>query len=454
MSKAPKSKKTTADGPGSFSLGLDQLAIYDQLEHTNHNYFVTGKAGTGKSVLLSYFIAHTTKKVAVLAPTGVAAVNVAGQTIHSFFQLDLGFQDVHDSRARHLLRGDKKKILKELDAIVIDEISMVRSDVLTMIDAKMRYAKRVRKPFGGCQVIFFGDPYQLQPIEVKGREETELFKHYYRGNYFFETKSYEAAEIATLELNTIYRQSDQSDVEILNHIRAGEVTSDLIDKINEKCHSHKLPEGIECIALTARNREADEANTLGLAALTTKPATYLGRLEGNMELKDCNTPVELTLKVGAQVMLTKNDPVDFSAGITKPRWINGSLATITRLGDDYVNVRIGKKEYKVEPVTWEKYGFVSDIDEDTGEEIMKRVVTGRFIQLPLRLAYAITIHKSQGQTYDAVRIDLGHGGAFATGQTYVAFSRCRSLDNLYLEHPLRPSDIRVDPKVVRWMRRG
>ena len=318
---------------------------------------------------------------------------------------------------------------------------MVRSDVITMIDAKMRYAKRKKLPFGGCQVIFFGDPYQLQPIEIHDSDEMRLFRMQYRGNYFFETKTYEHANIERYELSNIYRQDDADDIAILNRLRSGEQSAELVELINSRCFGKDIPTDKECILLAARNSEASFANEAGLASLSSESRTYVGQLQGSMKESDCNTPLELTLKVGAQVMMTKNDP----------RWVNGTLATVTELCDHAVRVRIDEEEHLVEPVVWDKYGFIEDYDEDRQDTVLKRVVTGRFVQLPLKLAYAITIHKSQGQTYDRVRIDLGSRGAFATGQTYVALSRCRSLAELYLERPLRLSDIRVDPKVVKFM---
>ena len=442
---------TVLDNLGDIKLSNEQQKVFDLLENTSKNYFITGKAGTGKSVLLSYFVAHTMKNVAVLAPTGVAALNVAGQTLHSFYMMSPAFQNVLIDKERHRLRSDTKRAIKRLDAIVIDEISMVRSDVITMVDAKMRYARRSHRPFGGCQGILFGDPYQLEPIEIKDDDELSVFRSQYRGNFFFETKTYEHAEVECHELSSVYRQDDAEDIAILNRLRSGERSDELVELINSRCCGKTLPDDTECIMLAARNSEVNYANTTGLAALSGDEHVYVGRLEGSMKESDCNTPLVLRLKVGAQVMMTKNDAADSDEGSKGGRWVNGTLATVTGLTDYSITVRIGEHEHVVRPVTWDKCGFVEDYDAEAQGMVLKRVTVGKFEQFPVKLAYAITVHKSQGQTYDRVRIDLGASGAFAKGQTYVALSRCRSLAELYLERPLRPSDISVSPKVVDFM---
>ncbi|MBR2830758.1 AAA family ATPase [Candidatus Saccharibacteria bacterium] len=429
----------------SLKLGEEQAEVYKLLEKTRDNYFITGKAGTGKSVLLQYFVEHTKKQIAIVAPTGIAALNVGGQTIHSFFRLTTDVQDAKDHKKVTSNLDRIKSILRRLDCLVIDEISMVGADIIDMIDAKMRFARGTDQPFGGCQIVAFGDLYQLPPITPKG-DALAFIRDRYQTIHFFNAEAILKSPFKVVELTEVFRQTDPVFVDILNQIRLGEVTPDLIRTINENCHVR--PQDQQYITLASMNATADSINRLRLSELNTSEFHFKCKVEGEMTAREYPAAETLGLKVGAQVMMTKNDHIDPEEGRLKQRWVNGSLGTISYLDKDEIRVTIDGHEYKVEKERWDKFRY--HYNTETG--LLEKEPVAGFIQYPIALAYAITIHKSQGQTYDAVKVNLGRG-AFATGQTYVAMSRCRSLEGLFFENPLRLSDIRVDPVVVSFMDR-
>lgn len=428
----------------TLELGAEQAAVFRLLNETPHNYFITGKAGTGKSVLLQYFVAHTLKNTAVVAPTGVAAINVGGQTIHSFFGLELDIQDVRDTEQVAKITKRRKKIFENLNTLVIDEISMVSADVIDMIDHKLRIARGKDLPFGGCQVVVFGDLYQLPPVIV-GETAKQYMRDHYGTTFFFGAPGVKQGEFQTIELSHIYRQNDDKFISLLNRIRLGHRTDDVLADINMSCIDAPADEPF--ITLAATNAVADNINRARLAEISEPEYNFDGAITGDLTPSALPTEMSLKLKVGALVMLTKNDIITETR--EKPRWVNGTLAVISELSPDSIKVRIGDREHKITKTTWEKCQY--DYDEKT-KTITKDVV-GTFTQFPIKLAYAITIHKSQGQTYDAVKIDLARG-AFAPGQVYVALSRCRSLDNLYLTRPLYSRDIIVSPAVVDFMEKA
>jgi ATP-dependent DNA helicase PIF1 len=402
------------------------------MEKTTRNVFVTGKAGTGKSTLLEYFRSITSKNIVVLAPTGVAAVNVSGQTIHSFF----GFRpDVTIHKARREAGKNTLTIYQNLDAIVIDEISMVRSDLLDCVDQFMRIkGKAFGEPFGGTQIILIGDLYQIPPV-VKGHERT-VFEDYYDSEYFFDSSVYGEIEIEHLELEKIYRQTDQEFIALLNKIRNKTVAENDLDYLNQKVIDGrtKLPQN--AIYLTTTNAMADELNEVELQKLPGHASVFEADLKGEIDKKSFPAEELLRLKEDAQVMLLNND--------SEGRWINGTLGRIVRFGSKSLEVELsnGKIE-EVKPFKWDVFRFYWDQDA----RIVAADNVGSFKQYPLKLAWAITIHKSQGKTFDNVVIDLGRG-AFASGQLYVALSRCRSLNGIYLKRAVRESDVRVDYRVV------
>ena len=431
------------------SLGSEQKTVFQKLENTNSNYFITGKAGTGKSVLLSYFVTHTKKHIAVVAPTGVSAINVGGFTIHSFFQLEPNFQDCLDYSKVQDLNDKQAHILSRLDTLVIDEISMVSADLLDMIDAKLRFARNSNEPFGGCQVIMFGDPFQLPPIPPRG-DALRLMQARYRSPFFFSALVMEDIPLEIIELNHIYRQTDDEFISILNRIRVGDTDWGLINALNKRCFAPSVEQGV-AITLASTNQISDRINEHNLAMLPGQIHNYTADVEGDIKRSDYPAPDFLSLRNNAQIMMLKNDHIDQDSSKYNPRWVNGTLATVSRISNDKIYVKIKNKEYEVKRENWDKYHLVGERDHETGMFRLKKETVGTFTQYPMRLAYAITIHKSQGQTYDNVRIDLGRG-AFAFGQTYVALSRSRSLDGTSFAHPIRLSDIRVDPRVVNFMR--
>ena len=405
------------------------------MEETNQNLFITGRAGTGKSTLLEYFRSITRKKIVVLAPTGVAAVNISGQTIHSFF----GFRpDVTVDKVKKTAKKKASPIYKNLDAIVIDEISMVRSDLLDCVDQFLRInGKTPGAPCGGIQMILIGDLYQIPPV-VTGQER-QIFKEYYESEYFFDAKVFQDMEFTFLELEKIYRQTDPVFIELLNKIRNKTVAGKDLEAINRRAAGDnlELPEGV--IYLTTTNAMAEKRNEAELDKLPGKRHYFTAEIGGEVDKKYFPASEVLQLKEGAQVMLLNND--------AEGRWINGTIGTIAKVKNDGLAVRLldGATE-TVKPFKWSINRFFWDQDtKSVASETM-----GTFKQYPLKLAWAITIHKSQGKTFDHVAIDLGRG-AFAPGQLYVALSRCRNLEGIYLKRKIRETDIWIDWRVVKFI---
>ena len=406
------------------------------LENTHKNVFVTGKAGTGKSTLLNYFRLDTRKKVVVLAPTGVAAINVSGETIHSFF----GFKpDITLEKVRRLkFKRGKPNIYKKLDAIIIDEISMVRSDLLDCMDKFLRLnGPNSKKPFGGLQMIFFGDLYQLPPVVV-GREKA-IFKDHYETEYFFSAKVFKKLAMEYLELEKVYRQKDEKFIALLNSIRNNTAGDEELGAINQRLDATYDPKGDFYIHLTTTNSMASEINSIELAKLPGQLAVYQGMLDGDFEVRQLPTEMDLKIKPGAQVMMLNNDPMG--------HWVNGTMAKIIKAKEDEIVVELANgNQYQVAPYTWEIFHF--QLDPTTGG--LSSEIVASYTQFPLKLAWAITIHKSQGKTFDNVIIDIGKG-TFAHGQMYVALSRCRSLEGMVLKKPIKKSHIFMDWRIVKFV---
>lgn len=411
------------------------------IQHGCRNVFITGKAGTGKSTLLRYFRGHTSKKIVVLAPTGVAALNVAGETIHSFFRLKPGTTPDKVKRARK----KDADLYKALEAIVIDEASMLRADLLDCVDAFMRInGPSPGKPFGGAQLILFGDLYQLPPV-VTGPER-DLFSSYYAGPYFFSARVFKETSIDYIELEKIYRQKDQGFIDILNAIRNNRVTPAQLLKLNGRVGADVEAAGRGVtVRLLTTNADAAGINNERLRAIDGRAHIYKAEINGEFSRDSYPADEELHLKAGAQVMLLNNDP--------HGRWVNGTMACVYDImkgppgEEDVVHVRLADGSVEpVEPHAWELFHFTFD----QKEKKIKTETAGTFRQYPLKLAWGITIHKSQGKTFEKAIIDLGRR-AFAAGQTYVALSRCTGLEGLSLARAVRPEDVRTDWRIVKYV---
>ncbi|ERG65298.1 hypothetical protein L332_12715 [Agrococcus pavilionensis RW1] len=409
----------------------EQLAIFRRIEDGDGHLFITGRAGTGKSTLLRHLTEHSRKQIIVCAPTGVAALNVGGQTIHSLLKLPLGV--IADAPLRQ--RTELKQMLNSLDLLVIDEISMVNADLMDAIDRSLRQARGVRSvPFGGVQVVMFGDPYQLAPVPGDA-EERAYFADHYESMWFFDARVWcEEAELEVVELVHIHRQTDLEFKMALNAVRHGTVTAEIAQLLND-AGARKPADDV--LTLASRNDTVTRINGRALAQLPGKSKTAVAEVSGDYGGRQYPADVELQLKLGAQVMFLRND--------AEGRWVNGSLGKVVDIGGT-VWVEVDGEQHEVEPAVWEQYRYSYS---PTTKEI-KRDVVAEFTQFPLRLAWAVTIHKAQGKTFDEAVVDLG-SRAFAPGQTYVALSRLTSLEGLYLSRPLRPGDIIVDQRVRRFI---
>ena len=424
---------------GSVELNAEFKRALDLLENTCANVIVTGKAGTGKSTLLEYFRSVTKKNAVVLAPTGVAALNVRGQTIHSFFRFK---PDITPDSVRRLGKV-AAAMYRALDTIVIDEISMVRADLFDCMDRFMRInGKDETLPFGGAQLILIGDLYQLPPVVTK--DEEDIFRTHYRSQYFFDSNAFHGMAFGHVELMTHYRQKDARFVELLNAIRNNTATDRHLRELNDRFDPIFRPrEADTYITLTSTNRLADTINAEHLARLGNAPRAYNGEITGDFNRDLLPADELLTLKEGAQVMLLNNDK--------ERRWVNGSIGRVYAIrqgmaGDELVVALTDGGEVEVGPYTWELFKFSYDIA--LGKLVSKKV--GSFTQYPIMLAWAVTIHKSQGKTFDRVIVDVGQG-TFAHGQLYVALSRCTTLDGLILRHMVEKRHIIMDQKVVDFL---
>ncbi|MDN4597948.1 ATP-dependent DNA helicase [Leifsonia virtsii] len=421
---------------GRLSLSPEQQAVFDLVEHTREHVFVTGRAGTGKSTLLNHLSWNTEKSLVIAAPTGVAALNVGGQTIHSLFRLPIGVIADHAIDQSAELR----KLLNSIDTLVIDEVSMVNADLMDAIDRSLRQARqRAGEPFGGVQVVLFGDPYQLAPVPGDS-EERAYFADTYRSMWFFDAKVWQEVDLRIVELLQVHRQHESDFRFMLNAVRHGQVTKEIADRLNEVGARPAPDDGT--ITLATRNDTVNRINAQALGRLPGRALTAKAEVSGDFGGRNYPADESLELKVGAQVMFLRND-VGQGDG---PRWVNGTIGTVTKI-DSNVYVDVDGEVHEVEPAIWEKFRYTWSPET---KKLTKDVVA-EFTQFPLRLAWAVTIHKSQGKTYDAAIVDLG-SRAFTSGQTYVALSRITTLEGLYLTRPLRPSDITVDPHVERFMR--
>jgi len=410
------------------------------MENSSKSVFVTGRAGTGKSTLLTHFCETTRKKVVILAPTGVAALNVKGQTIHKFFKFRA---NITPERVRKLRAGNERKnVYKQMDALVIDEISMVRADLLDCVDKFLRLNGPLEnKPFGGIQMIFIGDLYQLSPVVTSS--DKEIFSSLYKTPYFYGAHVFEFFEMEFVELQKVYRQHDEKFIDLLNSVRNNTITEKGLALLKQRYNPHFEPDSGEFyVYLTTTNAMAETINSAQLAKLDSPALIFTGELEGEFGKDNLPTTIDLKIKPGAQIMMLNND--------TEGRWVNGSIGEIKGLlqnnkGADVIVADLNDgSTVEIEPFTWEIYCSFVD-----GGQLASEVI-GTFTQYPLMLAWAVTIHKSQGKTFNNVIIDIGKG-AFAHGQTYVALSRCTSLEGIVLLKPLQKKDIWTDFKVIDFL---
>lgn len=428
------SSKDTIVIPSDFRLEDDLAAAYHMMEFTSETLFLTGRAGTGKSTLLNYFRKTTTKKHVVLAPTGLAALHVGGGTIHSFFGFPLRTLVKDDPEIQPWGKGHPRlRILRKMETLIIDEVSMVRADVLDAIDLSLRLNMNNDLPFGGKQLIFIGDVFQLSPV-VSSQDFQSTDLDAYESPYFFSADAFRASRPKVVELKKIYRQQDDDFIYLLNRIRMNNADGHDLEALNRRYRPGE-DEHEFAVSLTSINAIADQVNLQKLMALKTHGEVYRGKTDGAFDQRLFPASLQLSLREGAQVMMVKND--------LQGRWVNGTIGIVDQLTPEVIMVRFADGAvHRIEPVMWERKAYTWDKQLNT----ITFEVLGTYTQYPIRLAWAMTIHKSQGLTFDNIAIDMGRG-AFAHGQLYVALSRCRTLEGITLKSKINARDMIVDEAV-------
>ena len=411
-----------------------QVMAFELIANTNSSFFLTGRAGTGKTTFLRNVQKMVDKQFITLAPTGVAAILAGGDTIHSFFGLPM---DVCTPGTLGKMNEARILTLIHTDTIIIDEVSMVRCDIIDSIDYTMRKTLRSSLPFGGKQMIFVGDMFQLPPVLKKGVESDLMHDLYHTDDcFFYKADVIKRMSMVKIEFQKVYRQEDEAFLKILESVRLNKTTPEILMRLNERVCQPTKEDGM-VITLASRNCTADSVNQKCLAEIEAEEYTYEGTVTGKFEEKRFPVDMTLKLKVGAQVMFTRNDQ--------HKRWVNGTIGTVTKLAKDEIKVTTGGATYVVPNCSWESYSY----EYDKEERKMKKELMGTFTQYPLRLAWAITVHKSQGMTFDKLYLDLSRG-MFAAGQLYVALSRVRSLDGLFLSRPIIPQYAHTSREVLSY----
>lgn len=419
-------------------LNQDFRQILSDLDHSDANYFITGRAGTGKSTLLDLIKRTNKKTLAVLAPTGIAALNVGGQTIHSFFGFAPYIEDFTSIK-----KVAKFKMYAALELLIIDEVSMIRADLFDRMNIFLQKNRKSNLPFGGVQILLFGDLLQLPPV-VTQEDAIVLKKMGYESPYFFEAKVFKQGfHMQMIELTNVFRQKERAFIKLLDRIRNAQIDEDDLDLLNQRFFPNALYSTDNTITLTTRNAKADLINKSKLLQIDSPAFRYIGSVNGAFSQNNLPADQLLELKVGAQVMFIRNDP--------NKDYVNGSIGIIYECLADSIKIEIPSssdttKIIEVFPYEWQNIKYIMNESKDDDQKIDIEIV-GTYRQLPIKLAWAITIHKSQGKTFDRVFIDLDKG-SFAHGQTYVALSRCRYLDGIFLSRPIKATDIFVDEKIV------
>lgn len=414
----------------------EQALAYKLISETNESFFLTGKAGTGKTTFLKYVVESVPKRFAVLAPTGMAAILVGGSTIHSFFGLD-------PYNPSPIAKGNSARfaILKYVDTFIIDEVSMTRCDIIDAIDYNLRQVMHSARPFGGKQMVFTGDVFQLPPVvSRRNQAEVDMLETEYGSlsSFFFKAHAFREFPINAIEFKKVYRQEDSGFLDILNQVRNGNVSYDALKKLNSRVVTPDRMDG-SYVILSGLKRTVDKINTGYLNAIAKESHFYEAEIKGEFKEGDAPVDMVLELKEGAQVMFSRND--------MSKRWVNGTLGTVVSLSDEVIDIKLDNGDIvDVTPVTWEK----TTQKYDKKNRTMEKNVVGTFTQFPLKLAWAITIHKSQGATFDRMQLDLANGGIFEFGQLYVALSRVKSLDGLFLTREIKQSDIKSNAEIVNY----